>query len=75
MNIVEKIQLLKSLSYKDQEVHNLYEIVCLCYPRLLDKPREATPDMIKGYNRLVRNNIYNIEMQKVLLIQQKKSLF
>lgn len=64
----EKINLLRRLKDHDEEVEQLFDVVCLYYPMLLDNPETATTAMINGYNRLVKTNISDINTQKSLII-------
>ncbi len=64
----QKINLLRKLKDNDEEAEQLFDIICLWYPMLLDDPKSATTEMVNGYNRLVKCNISNAEIRSKLLI-------
>lgn len=66
--IREKINTFRRLAKEDSEIQDVFNIVMLYYPNLLDSPEESTESMIKGYNRIIETNISEVEVKKMLLI-------
>ena len=66
--IREKINTFRRLAKEDSGIQDVFNIVMLYYPILLDNPEETTESMIKGYNRIIETNISEVKVRKMLLI-------
>lgn len=64
----KKINLLKELKSKEEQVSVLFKVVELNCPYILENPEEAPDSMVNDYNRFVQANISIIEIKNNLLI-------